>query len=688
MPSQRCPNCQTEHDVSIYVSGQRVLCTCGIHFEVTRPDVTGVKGSMENKPPPQGPAAPPISSSAPNPQPGPASPASQPEEAGTFISRPIVIPGFELVELLGRGGMGEVWRGRQLSLSRFVAVKILARTLSSDPEFITRFDKEAAALAALSHPNIVQIIDRGVAEGTYYFVMELVTGRSLRDLIAAGKISPPEALRIVYQICHAMDYAHEHGIIHRDLKPENILLDSMGNVKVADFGLAGMTLAEPRFNVTRASTAMGTLHYMAPEQRQDARAVDGRADVYSVGVILYELLTGEVPMGRFKLPSARVTGIDSRVDAIIEKALEPEPNARYARASQVYRDIENLITTQPRITSKRVSEPPVPVSAVDEPPRPEKQIHRHRRRNLGLFFLVLGIAVGVFATRGYLRAHATSAAGPPKIPPDLMPPDTHAERPVKAATTSQSGITDIRIEKFEDPAEGAANATFRLMSGEWTFREGTLLGRAYEPTGAALARFAPSANFLHPAFHAKGLVAWVTVLVDMPKNLRKLRPDADVELFFRAKGADVGVHAMFFADPDVGNFYRANWKYWDSKGDKHEGEEKDTDVPDEDVIQPPELNKKFQMGLKIGDDDKVEGFAGQSSFFEQRMDIGEFEGLVGVECRNAECRFSDFEVAGKPAAEAATPPAERRDDAKGEESPPSKTEPSSGSLSPGKPSVQ
>jgi serine/threonine protein kinase len=276
----------------------------------------------------------------------PAAEATQPvaPDGQTLVKQALTVPGFELFHVLGRGGMGEVWRAKQTSLGREVAVKILSPELARDDQFVKRFEKEAAALASLSHAHIVQIIDRGQAGGTYYFAMEFVQGQSLREMMADGKgMRPKDAIKIVVQVCSAIDYAHAHGVIHRDLKPENILVGADGQVKVADFGLAG--IRDEKFNVTQSRMTMGTLNYMAPEQRRDARAVDGRADLYSLGVMLYELLTGDVPVGRFKLPSERVAGLDPRIDGIVAKALEPEPEARYQRGTDLAHDLQALLSS-------------------------------------------------------------------------------------------------------------------------------------------------------------------------------------------------------------------------------------------------------------------------------------------------------------------------------------------------------
>ncbi len=244
--------------------------------------------------------------------------------------------------------MGEVHKATQLSLGRTVAVKLLNPELAKDPSFIARFQKEAAALAALSHPHIVSIVDKGKTENTYYLVMEFVDGPSLRELIRAPELDVMGALRRMLEICRAIEYAHGRGVIHRDLKPENILLDQQagGIAKVSDFGLASFLAdASPssRYALTSTHVSMGTLSYMAPEQRVDAKNADARADIFSLGVILYEWLTGEVPLGTFDPPSRRRPGLDVRLDAIVTKCLKPDPEDRYPSVAALIADLEILV---------------------------------------------------------------------------------------------------------------------------------------------------------------------------------------------------------------------------------------------------------------------------------------------------------------------------------------------------------
>jgi serine/threonine protein kinase len=243
--------------------------------------------------------------------------------------------GYEVVEIIGRGGMGLVYKARQPALDRTIALKILPRERAYDPEFRERFQREAKAMAALSHPNIVGVYDYGYDGGLFFVAMEFVDGPDLRKKLTAGKIAADEVEKIAAQVCDALDYAHAEGVVHRDIKPENLLLDSKGRVKIADFGLARLLRAEgDASRYTMSGTVMGSAHYIAPEQVETPLKADHRADIYSLGVLLYEMLTGALPMGKFETPS-RKSGVDRRFDGIVMKALEREPDRRYQHASEL-----------------------------------------------------------------------------------------------------------------------------------------------------------------------------------------------------------------------------------------------------------------------------------------------------------------------------------------------------------------
>src|SRR5581483_2703809 len=263
---------------------------------------------------------------------GPSTPRFVPPKPEELAAK---FPQLEILELLGRGGMGAVYKARQKQLDRIVALKILPPGIGEEPAFAERFAREARALARLNHPNVVTLYEFGQADGLFYFLMEFVDGVSLRQLFHAGRIAAREALAIVPQICDALQYAHDQGVVHRDIKPENILLDARGRVKVADFGLAKLLgRVAPDVSLTAPDQVMGTPHYMAPEQMETPGRVDHRADIYSLGVVFYELLTGHLPLGRFAPPSRSVK-VDVRLDQVVLRALEREPVRRYQQASEV-----------------------------------------------------------------------------------------------------------------------------------------------------------------------------------------------------------------------------------------------------------------------------------------------------------------------------------------------------------------
>jgi predicted Ser/Thr protein kinase len=276
-----------------------------------------------------------------NPEPGakPFEPPSVGEVARLF-------PRLEILCFLGKGGMGAVYKARQPALDRFVALKILPAQGGASPGFAERFTREARALARLSHPNIVGVHEFGQVDGLHFFVMEFVDGVNLRQLQKTGRLSPRQALEIVPQICDALQYAHDEGVVHRDIKPENVLVDRKGRVKIADFGLAKILAREKEdLRLTGEGQVMGTPHYMAPEQIEHPLEVDHRADIFSLGVVFYEMLTGELPLGKFPPPSRRVR-VDVRLDEVVLHALEKEPERRYQQASEVKSAVEGITSGQ------------------------------------------------------------------------------------------------------------------------------------------------------------------------------------------------------------------------------------------------------------------------------------------------------------------------------------------------------
>ena len=281
--------------------------------------------------------------------------ASQPLPRGTDRFVPpdcdalgVLFPQLEILQLLGQGGMGAVYKARQRGLERLIALKILPPGLSTDAGFAERFKREAQALARLNHPNIVTVFDLGKSGPLYYFLMEFVDGVNLRQLLESHQLTAQEALALVPQICEALEYAHGEGIIHRDIKPENILVDQKGRVKLADFGLSKLLARRPEdIQLTQADHFLGTMHYIAPEQLENPAEVDPRADIYSLGVVFYEMLTGELPLGRFEVPSKKA-GMDARLDDLVLRALERQPGKRFQQASEMRLELEAIagVTTK------------------------------------------------------------------------------------------------------------------------------------------------------------------------------------------------------------------------------------------------------------------------------------------------------------------------------------------------------
>ena len=265
-----------------------------------------------------------------------------PAEPPTVAMVAAAFPHLEIISLIGQGGMGCVFKARQPQLNRLVALKILPETLAVDLAFASRFKREAQALASLNHPNIVTVHDFGQSGGFYFLLMEFVDGVNLRHAIETKRFTPEQALAIVPPICEALQFAHDHKIVHRDIKPENLLLDRNGRVKIADFGIAKIIGAAAGQNEEKVA---GTPRYVAPEQVTEPEQVDHRADIYSLGVVIYELLTGELPTENFEPPSTKVR-VDVRLDEVVLRALEHRPALRWQTATELQTRVEAVRQSQ------------------------------------------------------------------------------------------------------------------------------------------------------------------------------------------------------------------------------------------------------------------------------------------------------------------------------------------------------
>ncbi len=272
-------------------------------------------------------------------RPLPVAPAYPPPEELTRM-----MPGGYVFErLIGSGGMGAVYLGKQVNLGRQVAIKIMHRSHGQDYRYSERFRQEAQAMAQLNHPNIVGIHDFGFIGAEYlYFVMEFIHGIDLHQVITSGQMTPDLAMRVIAPVCDALEYAHSRGIVHRDIKPANILLAHDGRVKITDFGLA-KRLDQPNAFVTHTNMALGTPDYAAPEQHDALPDIDHRADVYALGVLLYQMLTGTVPRGAWQSPSAHA-GTDPRLDGVVVRALMQDRTQRYQSVTDLKRAIFEIVT--------------------------------------------------------------------------------------------------------------------------------------------------------------------------------------------------------------------------------------------------------------------------------------------------------------------------------------------------------
>src|SRR5213596_1736947 len=259
---------------------------------------------------------------------------------------------YRIIRKLGAGGMANVYLAEDQELGRRVAIKILDDRHAADNSFIERFRREAKNAAGLSHPNIVSIYDRGEAEGTYYIAMEYLDGRSLKELVVArGPLPIPDAIDATRQVLHALRFAHRKGVVHRDIKPHNVMADADGRLKVTDFGIARAGASQ----MTEAGSIIGTAQYLSPEQARGA-AVDQRSDLYSVGIVLYELLTGTVPFNGEtpveiamrhlsdtpRPPSVLRPEIPPDLDMVVLRALAKNPEDRFQTAEEMDAELDRV----------------------------------------------------------------------------------------------------------------------------------------------------------------------------------------------------------------------------------------------------------------------------------------------------------------------------------------------------------
>ena len=371
--SLRCPVCRVDYPMDAYQRGSVHLCErCQEPLVLSDPESSAQANQalLEEGCRASDPAESTSRTSIPHTTPAPsgirdgsARPAKESSPAGDnrkverddCIGR--VLGGCQILERVGQGGMGVVYKAKQLNLGRIVAVKILAADLARDAVFVRRFLQEARSAAQLSHGNIVHINDVGEYQGVYYFAMEYVDGSNLREVLKeCERLAIPRALEILTQVCHALRHAHSRGIIHRDIKPENIMITEDGVVKLADLGLAKRMASETAAGLTHAGSILGTPFYMAPEQAKDFSKVDSRSDIYSLGITLYKMLTGKVPYDGRSPIEVMIKAIDGRrapirslreevpleLERIVDKMMHKAPEKRYQDVDSLLEDLARV----------------------------------------------------------------------------------------------------------------------------------------------------------------------------------------------------------------------------------------------------------------------------------------------------------------------------------------------------------
>lgn len=363
-----------------------------------------------------------------------------------------LFPGYEIHSLIATGGMGAVYQAVQKSLDRVVAIKILPQEFSKDASFCAGFEAEAKAMARLNHPNLISVYDFGEVNGMLFIIMEYVPGQSLFHSSHGIAIDPGEVIRLVSSICSGLAHAHENGIIHRDIKPSNILLDLSAQPKIGDFGLARPVERKDQ----EGEEIFGTPHYTAPEVLSSPQSVGFRADIFSVGVLLHELLTGKLPADDMR-PASVISHCDLRFDAIIRRATNLQPELRYSDATEIIKELR-MISSPAGQRAMQKSGPPTPTRRTLAN---RAKAAKSKAAPSAITSLIWILSLGAFAVFMYFRLQngpkvvvirsgnypAETPPKPPKEEPTAPPehiPDTPPEpapEPPPAPETDQQPIT-------------------------------------------------------------------------------------------------------------------------------------------------------------------------------------------------------------------------------------------------------
>jgi hypothetical protein len=354
-----------------------------------------------------------------------------------------LFPGYEIQGLIATGGMGAVYRAVQKSLDRTVALKILPTELSRDAAFCAGFEAEAKAMARLNHPNLIGVYDFGEVNGMLFIIMEFVPGQSIYHSADGIAIDPGEVIRLVTGICHGLAHAHENGIIHRDIKPSNILLDLNVQPKIGDFGLARPFERK----IEEGEEIFGTPHYTAPEVVDSPHSVDYRADIFSVGVMLHELLTGKLPANDPR-PASVIAHCDVRFDAIIRRATQPIPASRYSSAHEMAEELQAI--------ARSASGPRAVAAGAPRPVTPRRTYVAKKKKSSSASSVILVLVVIGAAAAAY--SHFSKPPSAPATTPVVAEPA--AKAPPAVAPPAAVVVPDEEIAEPapEEPAPAVEEA--------------------------------------------------------------------------------------------------------------------------------------------------------------------------------------------------------------------------------------